>query len=278
MRRAFQKFIAFICILLCLAGCAANENNRDNGAGVATATAAATTSTAAAVTTTTTTVAATTTVKATTTTTAEATTTTTAETTTATAETTASTTAVTTTAAETTTTTVVTTTTTTAPATETTTAAQTVTEPETQNTEIDVTIISETSETASGAVSAEAIYMKLREAAALPDMFAVPNDVIADYYGIFPGDYSDSIFMMNTDSLKADEIVIIRAVDEEAAKRVAGRLKQRLTDKALEAEVYSPEQFAVINGCTVTQDGLWLSMIVSPDADRLVAAYKNALR
>ena len=109
-------------------------------------------------------------------------------------------------------------------------------------------------------------------------MFNVPGDVILGFYGISPDDYDDAVFMMNTDSLKADEIVIIRAADEAAARRVNGALTQRLTDKANEAQVYSPEQYAIIKECTVSQDGLWISMIVSPDAGSLRSTYKNALR
>ena len=105
----------------------------------------------------------------------------------------------------------------------------------------------------------------------------MPGDVVPDYYAIYAADYSDAVFMMCADSLKADEIVIIRAADEAAANRVAGMLRQRLANKADEASVYSPEQYAVIKNCSVTQDGLWVSMIVSPDVGKLMSAYKSAI-
>jgi hypothetical protein len=109
-------------------------------------------------------------------------------------------------------------------------------------------------------------------------MFAAPPDVIPDYYGIFPDDYSDSVFMMSADSLLADEYVIVRAVDDAAAKRVYDRLKKRLQDKAVEAKTYSPEQYAIILDGFLSKDGLWVAMIVSPEINKLGSAYQKSIK
>ena len=130
---------------------------------------------------------------------------------------------------------------------------------------------------AAAALNAGEIYAKLSNAVALPEMFAVPDDVIPDFYAIFPEQYNDAVFMMCADSLKADEIVIVRAIDENASKRIDELLKLRLSDKADAARVYSPEQYAIINNCTVIQDGLWVAMIVSPDESQLVGIFKDAI-
>jgi hypothetical protein len=108
-------------------------------------------------------------------------------------------------------------------------------------------------------------------------MFSVPTDIIPDFYGIFPKDYSDAVFMMSADSLLADEIVIILAVDDAAAKRVNGILENRMRIKADEARTYSPEQYSIIGRGMVTTDGLWVSLIVSPDVTALRTAYRNIL-
>ncbi|MCL2163832.1 MAG: DUF4358 domain-containing protein [Oscillospiraceae bacterium] len=138
--------------------------------------------------------------------------------------------------------------------------------------------VSDSEVTSAAPVSAQKIYEALQNAATLREMFSVPQSVIPDYYGIFPEDYSDAVFMMCTDSLLADEFVIIRAVDDAAAKRLNSLLKKRLQDKADEARTYSPEQFAIINKGFVSTDGLWVSMIVSPDVNSLKSAYQKALR
>ena len=129
---------------------------------------------------------------------------------------------------------------------------------------------------AGAATNADSIYSQLKNTVALPEMFAVPSDAIPGFYAIFPEQYSDAVFMMCADSLKADEIVIIRAVDANAAKAINGLLEQRLTDKAEAASVYSPEQYAIIKNCSVIQEGLWVSMIVSPDVNELTAVFKKA--
>ena len=127
-------------------------------------------------------------------------------------------------------------------------------------------------------VTAALIYEAVDKAAEMPAMFAPPDDIIGDYYGIFPKDYTDAAFMMSVDSLLADEAVIILAVDESAAERLLALLKKRLESKADEARGYSPEQFAVIEKCDVTRNGLWVAMFVSPRADLMREAFNGILK
>jgi hypothetical protein len=122
-----------------------------------------------------------------------------------------------------------------------------------------------------------AVYDAVLGAARTPEMFAAPDEIILDYYGINASDYTDAVFMMSVDGLLADEIVIVRAVDEEASGKIAERLNKRLKTKADEARTYSPEQFAVIENSMVTRDGLWTAMLVSPEAEKMREAYKNAI-
>ena len=108
-------------------------------------------------------------------------------------------------------------------------------------------------------------------------MFAAPDSIILDYYGIPSSDYTAAIFMMSVDSLLADEIVIAYAVDPDAAEAINQRLENRLKVKADEARSYSPEQYAVIESCTVTRDGNWVAMLVSPGAEQMRAAFIAAI-
>jgi len=129
-----------------------------------------------------------------------------------------------------------------------------------------------------GTASVLKAYEAVMGAAEKPDLFAAPEDVIGDYYGISASDYAEAVFMLSVDSLLADEVVIVLAAGEGEAEKVAARLEKRLKNKAEEARSYSPEQFAIIEKCTVTRDGLWVAMLVSPHADLMRAAYEKAIK
>lgn len=107
----------------------------------------------------------------------------------------------------------------------------------------------------------------------LPEMMEIPEDMILDYYGIEPADYTASLVRISVDNMLADEVVMMEASDEAAAERIEGLLKERLQAKAGEAENYSPEQFAIISKCGVVRDGQSVALLVSADYQVLVDAF-----
>jgi hypothetical protein len=126
-------------------------------------------------------------------------------------------------------------------------------------------------------IDPEAVYAKITAQITMPEMIFLPNDVIEDYYGIAPADYSGAVFYVCLDSLLADEIVIVCANDEASADRVRERLENRLAYKADAAENYTPDQFAVIQKGVVRKDGTVVALLVSPEIDRLDKEYSAAL-
>ena len=54
--------------------------------------------------------------------------------------------------------------------------------------------------------------------------------------------------------------------------------ENRLNAKKEETSFYSPDQFAICEDGRIISDGLYLAFIVSPEADALEAAFKEALK
>ncbi len=107
----------------------------------------------------------------------------------------------------------------------------------------------------------------------LPEMMEIPENMVLDYYGIEPADYTASLVRISVDNMLADEVVMMEGVDAAAADRIEGMLKERLQAKADEAENYSPEQFAIIGKCGVVRDNQSVALLVSADYDALVDAF-----
>lgn len=121
------------------------------------------------------------------------------------------------------------------------------------------------------------IYEEMLAANVLPEMMEFPENMVLDFYGIEEADYDQAIFYQSYDSMLADEVVLISAVDDAAASRVEEMLNVRLDAKAEEAKGYSPEQFAIIEKCSVVRDGLYVALIVSPEKDTLIDIFNNGI-
>ncbi len=119
------------------------------------------------------------------------------------------------------------------------------------------------------------LYAKMQESGVLPDMMELPKDMVADFYGVDPADCADGIYYISFDNMLADEVVLIDAVDEAAAKRIEKALTNRLAAKALEADDYAPDQYAIIKKCDVIRKDLTVAMLVSPEAKTLTELFEQ---
>ena len=124
-------------------------------------------------------------------------------------------------------------------------------------------------------IDLKTVYQAMEKTGALPDMTAVPENMLLDFYGIDPAWCAEALFMVSADSLLADEVVLIRAKDEAAAKRILPFLESRMQAKAEEAQNYSPEQYAIIKQGRILSQGVEMALIVSPKVGQLVSLYQG---
>ena len=109
------------------------------------------------------------------------------------------------------------------------------------------------------------------------EMMALTEEDLADVYGIDPADVSQFAAAINDSGIKADEIVLVEAVDGDAAQRVRDALETRLEDKLNELEGYLPEEYAVASACQVEAQGNFVAMIVAPEAASLAEIYHQGI-
>ncbi len=121
-------------------------------------------------------------------------------------------------------------------------------------------------------------YADMSKNVSMPEMMEIPSSIVLDYYGIRIEDYSEAVFYMSADSLLADEVVIVNAVDADAAKRIKDKLEVRLNQKLMSAQDYSPEQYEIIRKCKVRIDGMTVAMLVSPDIEGITSVYERHLK
>lgn len=104
------------------------------------------------------------------------------------------------------------------------------------------------------------------------------SDKLELYYDIPAADVEEYAAEVSKNSAtEIDEVVLIKAVDEDAAKRVAEKLELRLQAQKDLCASYSPELLAVAEKCSVSTNGVYVSLIVTEAFDDVSALYNSLL-
>lgn len=119
------------------------------------------------------------------------------------------------------------------------------------------------------------VYDKMAAAVQIPEMLKLEESMMLDYCGIDAAKTKQAVVQICADSLRTDEIWLLEAVDEAAAKDLADAANERLRKKGEESITYSPEQYAVVQKAQLIQAGNYVVLIVSPDVDTLAATFRQ---
>lgn len=110
------------------------------------------------------------------------------------------------------------------------------------------------------------------------DTIDLSADDLNANYGIKSEDIKQFAGLADTTGIKADELVMIEGKDADAAKRVKIALDARYQTKVNENITYLPKQYAIIKKCSVRQTGNYVSMLISPDAQKIVQIYDGYVK
>lgn len=125
------------------------------------------------------------------------------------------------------------------------------------------------------ALDVQEVYTKVGQAVEMPEMLALNESLMLDYCGIAAEDVKQAIVYICADSLRTDETWLIEAVDEAAAKRIVDLANARLKTKGDESITYSPEQYAVVEKAQLLQQGNYIALFVSPDAEAMANVFRQ---
>ena len=115
----------------------------------------------------------------------------------------------------------------------------------------------------------ETLYQRMLETEGMPDMLTVPADQAEYIFGIMQSDCSGAITAICADSLQADELWLVDAVDSAAADRIETLAKERLAQKGEETRDYLPDQYLIVQKGRVIRSGDRVCLLVSPQIDKL---------
>lgn len=108
------------------------------------------------------------------------------------------------------------------------------------------------------------------------DVVELDKDGLKTNYGIDGEDVKQFAALVDASGIKCEEVVLIEAVDADAAKTVKEQLEKRMESKLAQNKDYLPEQYAIIKKCSVEQNGNYVSMIVGQEHEKLTEIYEKA--
>lgn len=82
-------------------------------------------------------------------------------------------------------------------------------------------------------------------------------------YGIEEADITESACFVTMGGVFPDEIVMIKAVDGDAADRIEAKLNTRLDEIKVQSQSYDPENYAVAQECKVLREGNTVALFMS---------------
>jgi hypothetical protein len=110
----------------------------------------------------------------------------------------------------------------------------------------------------------------------MPPMLLLDGEMMLDMSGVNPDNCEEYYVAICEDSLRADEIWLIKATDESKAQEIIDFANARIQARAEESKTYSPEQYAVVQKARVISQGEYVVLIISPDVDEIAEIVMNA--
>ncbi len=97
-------------------------------------------------------------------------------------------------------------------------------------------------------------------------------------YGIGEESVRSFVCLVTMKPIFPDEIVMIEAVDSQAAKTVSTKLEQRLSDLIAQAQNYDAESLALLKKCKVQTVGNYVTLFISAKGAEMQRIFEQAAK
>lgn len=123
-----------------------------------------------------------------------------------------------------------------------------------------------------------ALYAALTALPDAPEMVPVSEKRMLNYYGIDPAVCPQAMISRCSDGLRVDEIWLVEAQSDEAARKIKELAEARVTLVGQETENYLPDQYAVVKQAKIIQNGSSVGLFISPQADKMAELFQAAFK
>ncbi len=131
---------------------------------------------------------------------------------------------------------------------------------------------------ADSAKSLSQVFEDIKSQVEIKDFNEFTNAKSLDrYYGLTEKDFDDFAGGINSTGTNQEEIVLIKAKDQAGVTEVQKALQNRYDNKMAQNKNYNPKQAEMVSKCKVENFDLYVTMIVSPNAEKITEIFKTDL-
>lgn len=133
-------------------------------------------------------------------------------------------------------------------------------------------------EKSSTAVNLEAVKNAIITIVGVADPLDVPTSRLSSLYGIDASLVKQSACFVTIEGAFPDEIVMIEAVNEDAASSIKSLLNNRLAEVKEQSKSYDAENYALAQQCSVDKKGLFVTMFLTPQHANMKVIYEGLVK
>ena len=131
-----------------------------------------------------------------------------------------------------------------------------------------------------GAKSADLakVMEEIEKQVPMSDMMEITKDDLKSVLGVEPDDVKQFAAKIKSTGTEYDQILLFEGNDTDAANNIKTALDTWYEYEKSQTVSYLPEQYAIIEKCSVKQDGNYVSLIVSSEADKINSIYEESFQ
>ncbi len=122
-------------------------------------------------------------------------------------------------------------------------------------------------------VSVQTVMDEMLTQVEIQDPLVLTEGDMLDFFGIKGENMAEFAAVTCANGISAQEVVLVKAVDEKNAEEIEEKLENRLENRKAEFENYLPDQYDILTECEVEQDGVYVCMILHPEHEKLEKLY-----
>lgn len=126
-------------------------------------------------------------------------------------------------------------------------------------------------------VDITAVKDRIIAEAELADPLEIKAEALCELYSIDEADVSEAVCVTTMNGTFPDEIIIIKAVSEDAKKRISDILTAHLEDVKVQSQNYDAENYALAQQCKIIEEGNYLALFISAKHAQMEQIFKESV-
>ncbi len=111
----------------------------------------------------------------------------------------------------------------------------------------------------------------------MPEMIVLDETLQLNLLGVDAADCEQVITAICADSMRVDEVWLLKAKDRAALEKLTDLAKVRVESQAEVCQSYAPDQYAIVKKAEIVNSDLYLALLIGPEASTMKTTVEAAL-